>query len=351
MAKLRPEQLGAALAKGLAPIYLISGDEPLLVQEACDAIRAAARQAGFSERDLYHADAGFDWTQVLSAANSLSLFSEQKLIEVRLPSAKPGDKGSKVLVEYAEAPAPDNLLLLVTGKLDKSAQRAKWFKALEQSGVHLTIWPLPPAQLPRWIGQRLEAAGLKAESGAIDLLASRVEGNLLAAAQEIEKLKLLAPDQLVSTELMASVVADSARYDIFGLTDKALLGDARGADKTLQGLRAEGTEPLTLLWALTREIRQLIQLSQALSQGQAFDRAAQSLSIWDKRKPLVQSAIRRLKPAQMQQLLRKANGIDKAIKGMRNAEPWDELLDLTLNMAGVQSLHPANDRLSLKINR
>lgn len=349
MAKLRPEQLDAALGKGLGPIYLVSGDEPLLVQEACDNIRGAARRDGFNERELYHAEAGFDWTQVLSAANSLSLFADKKLIEVRLPSGKPGDKGSKVLQEYAQAPAPDNLLLLVTGKLDKSVQRSKWFKALEQTAAHVQVWPLTPAQLPRWIGQRLQSAGLKAEPDAIDLLASRVEGNLLAASQEIEKLKLLTQDQRISAELMASVVADSARYDVFSLTDKALHGDARGAVKTLQGLRAEGTEPLALLWALTREIRQLIQLSQALEQGRAFDQAARQAGVWEKRKPLVQAALRRLKPAQIQQLLRKANGIDKAVKGMRSANPWDELLDLTLNMAGVQSLHPANDRLALKI--
>ncbi|MDQ2077695.1 DNA polymerase III subunit delta [Marinimicrobium sp. ABcell2] len=350
MARLRPEQLAPALSKGLAPIYLVSGDEPLLVQEACDAIRQAVRQAGFKDRELYHADAGFDWTQVLSAANSLSLFAEQKLLEVRLPTGKPGDKGSKVLQEYAKAPSPDNILLLVAGKLDRSALNTKWAKALEQVGTHIQVWPLPPAQLPRWIGQRLQAAGLKAESSAIDLLASRVEGNLLAASQEIEKLKLLAPDQSVSAELMASVVADSARYNVFALTDKALRGDARGAVKTLQGLRGEGTEPLALLWALTREIRLLVQIGQSVSQGVSFERAAQQARVREQQKPLLQSALRRLKPAQAQQLLRKANGIDKAIKGMRNASPWDELLDLTLNVAGVRSLHPSNDRLSLKLD-
>lgn len=349
MARLRPEQLDAALAKGLAPVYLISGEEPLLIQEACDSIRSAARQKGFGERELYHADVGFDWNQVLASANSLSLFAEQKIIEVRLPSGKPGDKGAKALLEYAASPAPDNLLLLVAGKLDKSAQNSKWFKAIDSIGVQITVWPVGAAQLPRWIGQRLQQAGLRADSGAIELLAARVEGNLLAAAQEIEKLKLLAPGNLVSAELMASAVANSARYDVFGLVDKALHGDARGAVQTLHGLKAEGTDAIAVLWALTREVRSLVQIAQAVAQGKAFAWAAKQAGVWEKRQPLLQGALRRLKPAQLQQLLRKANGIDKAVKGMRNAEPWDELLDLTLNLAGVQSLHPANERLALRI--
>lgn len=349
MAKLRPEQLSAALGKGLAPIYLVSGDEPLLIQEACDTIRRAARNAGFNERELYHCDANFDWGQVLTAANSLSLFSEQKIIELRLTTGKPGDKGGKVLQEYAQSPAPDNLLLIVANKLDGASQKSKWLKAIDDAGTHVQVWPITAAQLPRWIGQRLQQAGLRADSSAIDLLASRIEGNLLAAAQEIEKLKLLAPDNIVSYELMASAVADCARYDVFGLVDKALHGDARAAVKTLHGLKTEGTEPINILWALTRDIRSLVQISLTVTQGKSFEIAARQAGIWDKRQPLIQTALRRLKPAQLQQLLRKANGIDKAIKGMRNAEPWDELLDLILNIAGVQSLAPINDRLSLKI--
>jgi DNA polymerase III subunit delta len=348
MSKLRPEQLGAALTKQLAPIYLVSGDEPLVIQEICDQIRAAARKQGFSERELYHCDASFDWGQVLTAANSLSLFAEQKIIELRLPSGKPGDKGGKVLQEYAQSPAPDNLLLVITEKLDGSTQKSKWFKAIEDAGVHIQVWPVTVAQLPRWIGQRLQQAGLSADGNAIDLLVSRIEGNLLAAAQEIEKLKLLASNNHISYELMASVVADSARYDVFGLTDKAMHGDARAAVKTLQGLKTEGTDAINVLWAVTREIRAMVQISQAVAQGKNFEWAAKQAGVWDKRQPLIQTALRRLKPAHLQQLLRKANGIDKAIKGMRNAEPWDELLDLILNLAGVQSLNMINERLSLK---
>lgn len=348
MPKLRAEQLGAALAKSLAPIYLVSGDEPLLIQEICDQIRGAARKQGFSERELYHCDNNFDWGQVLTAANSLSLFAEKKIIELRLPTGKPGDKGGKILQEYAQSPAPNNLLLIITEKLDGAAQKSKWFKAIEEAGQHVQLWQINAAQLPRWIGLRLQQAGLQADSSAIDLLASRIEGNLLAAAQEIEKLKLLTTNNHISYELMASVVADSARYDVFGLADKALHGDARAAVKTLQGLKTEGTDAIAVLWAVTRDIRSLVQISQMTAQGKNFEWAAKQAGVWDKKQPLFKAALHRLKPAQLQQLLRKANGIDKAIKGMRNAEPWDELLDLILNLAGVQSLNNINERLSLK---
>lgn len=348
MPKLRPEQLTASLSKELAPVYLVSGDEPLLIQETSDSIRAAARKQGFSERELYHVDTSFDWGQLLSAANSLSLFAEKKIIELRMPTGKPGDKGAKILQEYAQSQSPDNILLIVTEKFDGATQKSKWFKAIEDAGQHIQVWPIAAAQLPRWIGQRLQQAGLQADNSAIELLCSRIEGNLLAAAQEIEKLKLLATQSTISYEMMASVVADSARYDVFGLCDKALHGDVRAAVKTLQGLKTEGTEPITILWAITRDLRLLIQISQETSQGKSFDWAARQAGVWDKRQPLVQTALRRSKPAQLQQMLRKANGIDKAIKGMRNAEPWDELLDLVLNIAGVQSLNSINEKLNLR---
>lgn len=349
MARLRPDQFAAALRQPLVPLYLVSGDEPLLVQEACDSLRAAARQAGFSERTIYQGDSHFDWGHLLAAASNLSLFSDKKLIELRLPSGKPGDKGAKALQEYAQAAGPDNLLLMITPKLDAATLKSKWVKVFEDTGIHLQIWPVTPAQLPRWIQQRLQQAGLHADSSAVELLAARVEGNLLAAAQEVEKLKLLARDNTVSYELTASVVADSARYDVFGLTDKALYGDARGAVKTLQGLKAEGTDAINVLWAVTRDVRSLVQISLAVSQGKSFEAAARQAGVWEKRQPLIQAALRRGKPAQWQQLLRKANGIDKAIKGMRSAEPWDELLDLVLNLAGVYSLTPTNERLNLKL--
>ncbi len=349
MAKVYPEELPKALNRGLSPIYIVSGDEPLLIQETCDSIRQAARAQGFDERELYHADAKFDWSELYNSASSLSLFASQKIIEIRLPSGKPGDKGAKALQAYAQDPSPDNLLLLVTGKLDGASQRSKWFKALDPIASHITLWPIDAGKLPRWISQRLNAAGLSADSTAIELLASRIEGNLLAAVQEIEKLKLLAENGTVTAELMASVVADSARYDMFGLSDKALNGDVRSAVKTLHGLKSEGTEPTAILWTLTRDIRQLLQVAESVAHGKSQDSAMKQAGIWAKRQGLAKNALRRLKAGKLQQLLRQANGIDKAVKGMRSASVWDELLDLVLNLSGVTSLHPSNIRLGLKL--
>lgn len=348
MARLRPEQLGAALKKQLLPLYVVTGDEALLVQEACDQIRKAARSQGFSERERFDADNNFDWGLLHNAAASLSLFADKKIIELHIGNGKPGAEGGKALQDYASRPADDNLLLVVLPKLDRNSQKAKWFGALENAGAVIQVWPVTGAQLPQWLAGRMAQAGLTAEPGAVDLLATRVEGNLLAAAQEIEKLKLLAPDGRVDAQLLANTVANSARYDVFGLVDKALLADAEGAVRNLHGLKGEGTEPLAVLWALAREIRTLLQVSQAL-QSSNFDWAAKQAGVWDARKSLVQNALKRLRAPELEALLRKANGIDRAVKGMRDAEPWDELLDLVLSLAGVRSLSPANVRLSLSL--
>lgn len=350
MAKLRPEQLAQSLNRELTQIYLVSGDDHLLVQEACDQIRAAARKADFTEREIYHADSAFDWHQLITASNSLSLFTERKIFELRIINGKPGDAGSKALIEYCQAPSADNLLLIITPKLDSSSQRSKWYKAVEAAGDTIQIWPVAPQQLPHWIHTRVQQAGLRADPEAIDLLTTRIEGNLLAAVQEIEKLKLLCKDGLITTEIVASAVADSARYDLFSLIDKALYGDSRAAVRTLQGLKSEGTEAAVVLWALAREVRTLNRIADAINRGQSFDSAAKSQGVWDKRKTLVSNAINRLKQKQLQLLLRKANHIDKAIKGLRKADSWDELMDLTLNLSGVFSLSPAVQKLALTLN-
>ncbi|MFT5117786.1 MAG: DNA polymerase-3 subunit delta [Kiritimatiellia bacterium] len=348
MAKLRSDQLAQNLKGKLAPVYLVSGDETLLVQEACDAIRQTARQAGFSERERHHVDKQFSWSQLLSSANSLSLFDDKKIIELRIENGKPGAEGSKAICAYLENPSDDNLLMLVTPKLDSGSQRSKWVKQIEKLGYWVPIWPISPAQLPRWLSQRLQQAGLKADSHVIELLATRIEGNLLAAHQEIEKLTLVATDEWLSPELIANTVADSARYDVFGLIDKALLGDARGAVKNLHGLRSEGIEAITVLWALARELRLLLNIAHAIEQGQNFSWAAKNAGVWDKRQPLVQQALNRLHHKQLTLLIRQANGIDKAIKGLRNADTWNELMELTLNLSGTQAINPLNQRLSLQ---
>lgn len=347
--RLRTEQLSEHLAQGpLAPVYLISGDEPLLAQEAADHIRNTARAEGFNERELLHAEPGFDWDTVLTEANSLSLFAEKKIIELRIANGKPGDKGSRVLQEYAANPSPDNLLLIITPKLESTATRSKWVKSIEAAGVFIQAWPVPPGQLPAWIGKRLQQAGIQASRQAVDILADRVEGNLLAAVQEIEKLKLLLPEGEVDAATMSTVVADSARFNVFALVDKALEGDAQGASRNLRGLRDEGTDATVILWALARELRTLIKARESLDAGDHMDWVLKNLGVWEKRKRPVKMALKRLSINHLKQMLRLAGGIDRAIKGMRTANPWDDLTTLTLMFCGSPVLQPANLRLALR---
>tara|TARA_R110001592_G_scaffold246427_1_gene508210 strand:- start:28214 stop:29272 length:1059 start_codon:yes stop_codon:yes gene_type:complete len=347
--RLKAEQLTTHLSQGpLAPVYLISGDEPLLAQEAVDAIRAEAKIQGYSERELLHVETGFDWNVVLIEANSLSLFSDKKILEIRIPSGKPGDKGSKILQEYVANPNSDTLTLITTPKLESSATRSKWVKAIESQGVFIQLWPVSTNQLPQWISQRLQRAGIKASRQAVSILAERVEGNLLAAVQEIEKLKLLAPEGEVDVDTMSTIVAESARFNVFSLVDKVMEGEAQSACRILRGLRDEGTEATVILWAITRELRILIKASDALAAGDHLDWALKNLGVWEKRKPLIKNAIRRLPRGQLRQMLKLAGGIDRAIKGMRTASPWDDLTTLVLTLCGTQTLHPNNLRQTLQ---
>lgn len=347
--RLKAEQLSSHLAKGqLAPVYLISGDEPLLVQEAADTLRLAARSNGYTERELFHVEAGFDWNRVLIEANSLSLFAEKKILEIRISNGKPDNKGVNILQEYLANPNDDTLLLIITPKLEAATNRSKWVKAIEARGVTVQLWPVTTAQLPRWIGQRLKLQGIKANSQAINILAERVEGNLLAAIQEIEKLKLLVHQGELDGDTMSTLIADSARYNVFTLVDKMLLGEAQNACRTLRGLREEGTEATIILWAITRELRTTTKATEALAAGDRLDSILNNLGVWEKRKPLIKSAIRRLPLTQLHQMLKLAGGIDRAIKGIRPASPWDDLTTLILMFCGVQTLHPSNLRQTIQ---
>ena len=342
--KLRPEQLQQHLQGNLLPVYVISGDEPLLAQEAADAIRGAARANGFGERELFHAEGNFDWNQLLAEANALSLFADKKILELRIGNGKPSDKGI-ALQEYCDNPGDDNLLLVILPKLEKSTQNSKWIKALDNIGAFIQVWPVSPAQLPKWIQQRLRHAGIKASDEAVQILADRVEGNLLAAVQEIEKLKLLAPDGHIDAQTMSSVVADSARYNLFEFVDRVLAGDAQAVGRSLRGLKNEGTEPIPLLWAVTRELRTLMAASEAQQQGAHAESALKKAGAWDKRIPLLRGALQRCKPAHLRMMMRQAAAIDRGIKGMRKADIWDELATLCLSMAGCQTLRPGNIKL------
>lgn len=332
--RLSSDQLPKHLANQLLPIYIISGNETLLVQEACDAIRKNCRQQGFNEREVLHVEAGFDWQELLGHANAMSLFSDRKLIELRLPTGKPGDAGGKALLAYADNPSPDNVLMIICNKLDASSTRTKWYKGVEAAGASVQTWPIPAQQLPQWIKQRLDQAGLAADQQVIDLIAARNEGNLLAAVQEIEKLKLFSESGRLDIDTVRSVVADNARYDVFGLVDRALQGDAAGSLKMLRGLQAEGNDVLGILWAMSREIRVLAHCASQIDQGNGIDRVLQNQRVWDKRKAITKMALKRLSLKQLNQLLSLSSQIDQAAKGMQKDNPWDMLSRLTLGLAG-----------------
>lgn len=336
--KLSPTQLGKHLQGSLAPVYVVSGDEHLLCQEACDAIRAACRQQAFSERQVLSVESGFDWGQLLEAGANLSLFAEKRLLELRIPNGKPGDKGAAALLHYLARPAEDTVLLISLPKLDGSTQKTKWAKALidGKDVQFLQVWPVDAAQLPQWIRQRLSQAGLAADQEAVELIAARVEGNLLAADQEIEKLKLLTEDGRVTADTVQAAVADSARYDVFGLIDATLQGHPEHSLRMLEGLRGEGIEAPVILWALARELRLLANIAQQYAQGVPLERAFSQARppVWDKRRPLVSKALQRHDVAGWQRLLMAAQLIDEQIKGQAEGDPWIGLSNLCLQLSG-----------------
>ncbi len=331
--QLRPEQLAEHLGGPLAPLYFIHGDETLLVQEAADAVRSAARAAGHAEREVYTVEPGFDWARLEEAAASLSLFAERRILELRMPGAKPGDVGARTLRAWAERPPEDTLLLIVSGKLDAGQRKSKWVQALEAAGVGVAVWPVGMRELPGWIRQRMRTRGLKPTAGAVQLLAERVEGNLLAAAQEIDKLALRVAGE-VDEAAVAAAVADSARYDVFGLVDSALAGEAARALRMLDGLRGEGVEPVLVLWALAREIRSLAGMAEAVAGGEAPAAVLRRFRVWQSRQGPVGAALGRFRPPAWQALLARCALIDRVIKGQAPGKPWDELVQLTLALAG-----------------
>ncbi|MDE2088777.1 MAG: DNA polymerase III subunit delta [Gammaproteobacteria bacterium] len=334
--KLKPEQIEAHLAGELAPVYLVGGDEPLQVQEAADAVRARARALGYLDREVMTVEPGFDWGVLRAAAGNLSLFAQRRLIELRLPAGKPGAPGEKALAAYAESPAPDTLLLLITGKLDAAARASAWLRAVDRAGVVVLAWPLDGRALPVWIERRMRSAGLQPARAAVALLAERVEGNLLAAAQEIDKLALLQGGKgALDAEAVAAAVADSARFDVYGLADSALEGNAARGVRMLAGLRAEGVEPVLVAWALAREVRALAAMAHAVSHGASVDQALAQQRVWDSRKAVVRRALQRHGVGVWRALLRRCAHLDRVVKGIAPGRAWDELLQLSLAIAGV----------------
>lgn len=331
--QLNPDQLTTHLQQGLVPLYVIHSDEALLQLEAVDQLRQAARQQGYTEREVFTVEGRFDWQQLLHSGASLSLFAERRIVELRIPGGKPGTEGSKVLQEYCANLPADTLTLITLPKLDKASQNSVWFKALDKAGVSLAIPVVERHRLPQWIEQRLARQQQFADRDVLQFLTERVEGNLLAAEQEIRKLGLLLPAGKLAFAQVETAVLDVARFDVYKLSEAILAGDVARTGKTLTGLKDEGTAPTILVWKLADDVRALARLKAAQQAGQPLAGLWQQLRIWDSRKPLYEKALARLSLKALHYCLTQLTEVDRAIKGVGSGEPWERLEALTLTLA------------------
>lgn len=331
--QLKGEQLDAHLAGPLKPVYVVWGDEPLLVIEAADAIRAAARRQGFDEREVLTALAGFDWNQLLQSAGNLSLFGGRKLIDLRLPTGKPGRDGGAALQDYCERCGPDTILLVTLPALDWKDEKAAWLTALGNTGAAVKLVAPTLAELPGWIANRLRRQEQSADREALAFIAERVEGNLLAAQQEIRKLGLLYPKGPLTLAQVSDAVLDVARFDLDGLREALLAGDIARLARTLDGLKQEGEAPPLVLWAITEELRALAQIRGGLAEGLPLDGLLRDARVWGLRQGLMKKAVGRLSLEQAREALAQAGRLDRMIKGLAGGDVWNEFLRLGLRLS------------------
>lgn len=335
--QLRYDALDTHLGKSLAPLYVIASDEHLLALEAADKIRRSARANGYTEREVLVVERSFKWGELIAANQSQSLFGDKKLIELRIPTGKPGKEGGQALQDYAAKLSPDNLTIISLPKLDWATQKAAWVGALQQAAVYIDIPLVERAQLPGWIGNRLAAQQQSADRPCLDFIADRVEGNLLAAHQEIQKLALLYPAGKLSFEQVQDAVLNVARYDVFKLNEAMLSGDVARLTRMMEGLKGEGEALPLVLWAVTEEIRTLLKLKSGMAQGKAVGALLKEYRIWGPRERLMEPALRRIGLATLEQALQHAALIDRMVKGLRArafaGDPWDALLQLGLTLA------------------
>jgi len=335
--QLRVDALEGHLAKSIAPLYVISSDEHLLALEAADKIRKAARANGYSERDVLTVERTFKWGELLAANQALSLFGDKKLIELRIPTGKPGKDGGAALQAYTKDLSPDNLTLITLPKLDWQTAKAAWVGSLQQAAVYIEIPAIERAQLPGWIGTRLAAQGLSADRQSLDFIADRVEGNLLAAHQEIQKLALLHEPGRLTFEQVHDAVLNVARYDVFKLSEAMLSGDPARLVRMLEGLKGEGEALPLVLWAVAEEIRTLLKLKSGMAQGRPLGVLLKEHRIWGPRERMMDPALRRISLPTLEAAMREAAQIDKMIKGLRAkafaGDAWDAMLQLALKVA------------------
>ena len=339
--QVRADALDAHLEKSLAPLYVISSDEQLLLLEAADRIRAKARAAGFSEREVLIAERYFKWGELQAVQQSMSLFGDRKLIELRIPSGKPGKDGGQALQDYAAGcegtQAGDTLTMITLPKLDWATQKSAWVSALQRHAVYVEIPNVERQQLAPWIGQRLAAQGQSADKHALDFMVDRVEGNLLAAHQEIRKLSLLYPEGRLSLDQIQDAVLNVARYDVFKLSEAMLSGDISRTTRMLDGLKGEGEALPLVLWAISEEIRTLLKLKAGSEEGRPLAAMLKEYRIWGPRERLIGPALSRVKLSTLRDALSKAAQVDRMIKGLRAkdfaGDAWDALLQLALVVA------------------
>jgi len=309
----------------------------LLVEETADQIRQAARRAGANDREVWHVEGRFDWSQIKWQEQSLSLFASQRLIEIRLPSGSPGKEGGEALRRFTAEPPADTTLLIISGKIDKRSKNAKWFSELDKLGVILPLWPVDASHLPRWLMQRMQQKGLNADPRIAAIIAERVEGNLFAAAQEVDKLILLQGDEPLTEELVMQSVADNARFQAFGLMDTVMMGQSSRIPRIIESLKAEGVEILAVFSAVSWTLRRLVDMSVRLEQGMPLERvfASQKPPVWDSKKAMTRTALERHNSGRWQQFLSQMADIDQAAKGFSGADPWRLMEKLCLQASGV----------------
>jgi DNA polymerase-3 subunit delta len=331
---VRADQLDTHLTRGLAALYVVHGDEPLLALEAADAIRAKARAEGYSERDVHLVERGYDWSRLAASAASLSLFATRRIIELRVPSGKPGTDGAEAISRYCARPPEDTLTLVTLPRLDRAGQNSAWFGALAAAGVVVNVFPVDRKQLPLWIGARLARQKQRASEAALAFVADCVEGNLLAAHQEIQKLSLLHPPGDLSFEQVRDAVLDVARFEVSQLSEAMLAGDRVRLARVLDGLAGEGEAPPRVLWVMAEDVRAVARVQAGLAAGRNVADLLRDARVWgDARQRLVGAAARRMAREALEAALAHAAAIDRTIKGLAKGNPWDEFLRLGLRFA------------------
>lgn len=333
--KISFDSLQTHLAGEPARAYLVSGDEALLVGEAADAIRARVKRAGFDEREVHFIERVGDWETVRAASNNLSLFGARKLIELRLPSGKPGTAGSNAIVELLENAGADNVYLMLTGRLEREQAGSAWVKAFESAGAWLPVWPVELARLPHWLRSRAATLDLELDDDAVRFMIDQTEGNLLAAQQELEKLKLFSTGRKIGLAAVQASIGDSARFDVFQLGEAALGADVPRALRILAGLHSEGTEPVLVLWSLSREIHN----AWGTTQNQGYNARS-----WQRPSAALENAKRRAARLPYARLAARITRADRMIKGRQSGDAWDEMALIIVEFAGRRALPLAGNR-------